>query len=142
MAVIYEWREIRCIRRRLMGVGYVPYSGHGDRADEGACGVGDLGDGKRGDARRVRRVDPFRSFGAAGNARRAVGVAGREDFICAVWELLGAEGLAQRLPYTDCGRSEKAFPAGASHAKRDKPEHEKRRPLMVGGVCGLRPKGN
>lgn len=40
MAVIYEWREIRCIRCRLMGVGHVPYSGHGDRADEGACGVG------------------------------------------------------------------------------------------------------
>lgn len=35
-----------------------------------------------------------------------------------------------------------AYWTGASHAKRDKSEHEKRRPLMVGGVCGLRPKGN
>ena len=82
-------------------------------------------------------------FDAKGiKAASSAGVAGSEEFICVVWELPGAEGLAQRLPDPDCGRSEKAFPAGASHAKRDKPEHEKRRPLRVGGGCGLRPKGN
>ena len=119
MAVIYEWREIRCIRRRLMGVGHVPYSGHGDCADEGACGVGDWA---------TANAATLAVFGALTRS----GLSARHVF--------DAKGIkAASLTKTDHADS---HPRGVPHAKRDKPEHEKRRPLMVGGVCGLRPKGN
>jgi hypothetical protein len=62
------------------------------------------------------------------------GCAGSDKPLCTVRCILESKELAGCLPNIDCGRPEKAFPAGVAHAERAKPKRKKRRPLMANGV--------